>query len=323
MSRSAGQARATWARPTPGAQVDLAVVTGIHRSGTTFLANVLASASGTHLLGREPLNRRWGVAGADTWYPVLTEAGSQGGTTHGVTRPLLRLRRGRLVRWQHPSGGIRPLRATLEQNSVVVRARLAHQVLVLKDPFLSVSLPFAHAHLTDRPIVVSMRHPCAWTMSLERVDWHPGWLVNQLQTRPEFAHVVDRLDVPRRDWVGQPLAEASAWAWTILTKTQREQISALPEGGVISVPLESMRETPLDVALDLVERVGLSPDQHTVERITELTEGSEVAPQTTRQHVLKRDTRASVDAWRTRMDPADQRLVWSICEPVSSEFYSL
>ena len=302
--------------------IDAVVVTGLHRSGTTFLGSLLDAAQGTSMLSREPTNYNWGVRGVPRWYPMLVEADLAGDTeSASVVESLLRLTRGRAVSWTHGDSQVRSLGANVVQNAVTLTARVRSRCLVVKDPFLSLSVPFVQRHLTRRTVLVAVRHPAAWALSLERVDWHPGSLVNQLVTREDLAAEVASCEVPRRDWEVRPLYEASAWAWRILMAVVENRAGQADPGRYRAVPLESFRDDPLATALSLIDDVGLESTQQTVARVRALTEGAVVAPTTTAQHVLERDTKASVDAWRTRMSQADQSAIWRVCEPVAARYY--
>lgn len=300
-------------------RVDLVVVSGLHRSGTTFLANVLATAQHTRMLPIEPLNPEWGLRSATRWYPSSPSASQR-----EVLADLRRLRRGQTVRWTPippPYSAAKSVVRGLQRGVLIRAARWSGAPVVLKDPFLSLSLEFVCAELTDRPVVVASRHPAAWAMSLDRVGWHPGELLDDLCGRPELSDAL--VGVPHRQWTDVGLLEASAWAWRILTARVREQIADLPEGSVIAVPLESLQDAPAERALGLLDQVGLDNGRHSAPAIRALTEGDTVVPSTTQVHVLQRDTRRSVDSWRSRLDPADQAMIWEICGEIAEGWYQL
>jgi hypothetical protein len=297
--------------------LDIAFVTGLHRSGTTFFGNVLASAAGTRLLDREPLNPHWGLVTARTWYPHRDDDGG----APAWLGDLRSLQRGRAVRWDDPRGAAHRALATARQCGSVTAASLRGQVLVIKDPFLSLALRVP-VELSRRPVVVTMRHPVAWALSLHRMGWHPGWLMDQLLLRPQLCDVVARLGVPRTQWVDRPLVEAAAWAWTLLTEGLLDGMSGVPSDRVLLVPLETLRSDPVCSSLGLLRRVGLSPAADTSARLAALTEGEAVVASGRRQHVLQRDTRASIDAWRERVSAEDRATVWSICGATASRWYA-
>ena len=228
------------------------------------------------------------------------------------------------MRWtagHPPLSALKTMVRGVQRSTLLGAARTTRHTVVLKDPFLSLSLGFVAEHLTDRPVVIATRHPAAWCMSLRRVGWHPGTLLEHLRRRPELSGVVEETGLPVRAWTEVSILEAAAWTWTVLTAALRRQVASLPAEATVVVSLESMREAPAESALAVVDRVGLRRSPRSAARVRRLTEGSEVVPSTTQQHVLQRDTRSSVDAWRTRLDPADQAMIWAVCADVAEGWY--
>lgn len=294
---------------------DLVVVTGPHRSGTTFVGTVLAAAPRADLLGIEPLNPDWGLRSARQWYAP----------TGTVARDLRRLRRGLPARWSRAHhdrfGTAKSTVRGAQHNLRFAAAAATGRTLVVKDPFLSLSLRWAATELTRRPVLVTVRHPSAWTLSIRRMDWHPGTLLDELRTRSELCPVLTTTGLPERRWADVPLLEASAWAWTVLVAAIVDQTERLSPGQVLISPLERLREDPVAGAMQLLRHVGLDADDGTRDRILALTAGEEVFPSSGDQHVLQRDTRRSLDAWRERLTAEEQRTVWSICESVAQRWY--
>lgn len=296
--------------------LDLAIVTGPHRSGTTFLGAILAAAERTVSLGVEPLNVTWGLRGVDEWYPEIV-AGDR------TDRMVRRLCHGERVRWRTP--GDRPIdrlgayRRGRARNRRLATARRKGDVVVLKDPFLSLSLEYA-AGLTSRPVVAAVRHPAAWSLSLQRVAWHPGELLSSVPSKRTLRPVAERVGLPERDWHEAPLFEAAAWTWTLLVGAVLDQSDAL--GGAIEVlPLERFEEEPVEAAHSLIGDLGLEWGPTTQSAIEELTLGATTIPSDSTTHVLQRDTRASLGAWRSVIASGDRSMIWRIAAPVASRFY--
>ena len=279
------------------------------------------------MLDREPLNVGYGFASADVWYPRLSDADRQGdGPNARVCADLDRLVNGKPVRWMPRNAPpLAPLKSrvrAVQRHALMGTAPVVRRTVVVKDPFLSLSLPYVSEYLTRRPILVAMRHPAGWTMSLRRMDWHAGRLLNRLQARDDLGPVRSSIGLPERDWTRADALESSAWAWSLLTAVATRDAEALGPRLALLVPLETMKADPARRALELLDSVGLAADQRARRVITDLTEASEVVPSSQQTWVLQRDTRRSVDAWRTRLDAADQEAIWRICEPVAARYYA-
>ena len=307
----------------PPAHADVVVVTGLHRSGTTFLSRVLETAQDVVPIGVEPLNPRWGLRSADEWYPVLP---ADAPTRTAAQRDLDRLISGHGVAWR--VGGPtarRRLHSAWRARTRNARVRAAVDsgtTLLIKDPFLSLSLTYATHSISRRPVVIGLRHPSAWVLSLQRVDWHPGSLLNDLATRPQLAGDRRALDLPARDWRSVPLVDAAAWTWALLMQCVSRQVDDLPEASTYVLPLETLRESPTEVAVSLLDVVGLQASSDTVERVRKLTESSTVVPSDATTFVLERNTRAAIGAWRDLLDETQQARIWSISAPVAARYYT-
>ncbi|RJK97892.1 sulfotransferase [Vallicoccus soli] len=152
--------------PRPGAPV---LVTGVPRSGTTWLARRLATARGAGMPGREPMNPRggqWGLGGTLTGWTQLDEP------TPRQARLLRRAYRGLEPRtWSRY--GVRAHVAALPGGRVVV-----------KDPFALLSLP-AVVRTTGAVPVLVYRHPGAVLASYRRMGWRADTAeLRRLQGRP-------------------------------------------------------------------------------------------------------------------------------------------
>lgn len=131
------------------------LVTGVPRSGTTWLARLLAAGPGTAMPGREPMNPRghqYALGGTLEGWSRLDPADRR------QARLLRRCYSGREVR-TFSRFGVRQWAAGLPGTRVVV-----------KDPFALLSLA-AVARLTGAVPVLVFRHPGAVLVSYRRRGW--------------------------------------------------------------------------------------------------------------------------------------------------------
>lgn len=134
------------------------LVTGVPRSGTTWLARTLADFRRTSLPGREPMNPR--------------------GSQHGLG--------GTLTRWTRVTDPTPRQRAAVKTAFWGVNPRsfsryghhqwgalLPGQRVIIKDPFALLSLPMLTAQ-THAQVVLVYRHPGAVLSSYRRMGWAPS-----------------------------------------------------------------------------------------------------------------------------------------------------
>ena len=148
------------------------LVTGMHRSGTTWLGRMLC-ASGKLIDVQEPLNVRNRLtilkSRVPIWYAYISDSNEETYLrayrdavefrAHPI-RDLVRIRFG-----LHRS----PLRVSRRWGSFVL-GRAQRRRLLIKDPFAVFSIPWFGQRL-DSQIVVTVRHPAAVVSSLKERGW--------------------------------------------------------------------------------------------------------------------------------------------------------
>lgn len=134
------------------------LVTGLPRSGTTWLARELATARNTALPGREPMNPREGQFALGGHLSAWARLGPV--PDDRQRRTLRRVYRG----WEPRAYGRFGIRAWA--------APLPWVRVIVKDPFALLSLP-AVTTATGARAVVLFRHPAALLASYRRMGWRP------------------------------------------------------------------------------------------------------------------------------------------------------
>lgn len=131
------------------------LVTGVPRSGTTWMARTLASAPGTALAGREPMNprgRQYGLGNTlHEWVRLENPSPRQTKLIRSAyrgTNPMVLSRYGKR-QWSAPLPWTR---------------------MIVKDPFAMLSIPAIISITNARPILI-YRHPGAVLSSFRRMGW--------------------------------------------------------------------------------------------------------------------------------------------------------
>jgi hypothetical protein len=195
------------------------LVTGVPRSGTTWLARLLTDSPGTALAGREPMNprgRQYGLGGTlGGWVRLVEPDVSQ--------RRRLRSAYAGINPWLFSRYGRRQWAAVLPWTRVIV-----------KDPFAMLSMPAVCRATGARPVLL-YRHPAAVLTSYRRMRWLPDV--------DELAPVVDRYnrtagDGSRAPEVPEGAAEsdvvAMAWFWSALYTMALADVAQIPDALVVS-----------------------------------------------------------------------------------------
>lgn len=161
------------------------LVTGAHRSGTTWVGRLLATAPHVFYL-QEPFNFKspnsLTTIRANQWYPYITEDNGQR-YEEGI-RDALRLKlrcfgEERLL-WRHPIRLTK--RMALAARISLLRWRADYRVLV-KDPLALFATPWLSRKFGASPIIL-IRHPAAFVSSLKVNQWYPPF--ESLLSQPEL-----------------------------------------------------------------------------------------------------------------------------------------
>lgn len=296
---------------------NVVVVTGMHRSGTTITGTLLDHASRTFVV-HEPFNLDWGLSGVRQRYPYLT-ASDIDDPSAVVLRRFLTSGEGV---WK---GHGKPLPATHRRprellHNVRVRRPLGHTAIV-KDPFLLLALGWVVRGLSDRPPVVTLRHPCAWVSSLQRRRMHPWTAIQAFREQGGFGDPVVAEILDREHWEKADLVSAGAATWAILIRMLEVQLDTGIDVEVLR--MEDFSSDPKAVLLRLFERTGLPVPRQLDALVEEYTgEQNVVVPEGRELHVLRRNGAALATAWRSRMSEEEQATVREVAGPYAERWYT-
>ncbi|HLR97896.1 MAG TPA: sulfotransferase [Jiangellaceae bacterium] len=265
------------------------LVTGMPRSGTTWLARQLAGAPGTAMTGREPMNshnRQYALGGTVEGWTRLDDLTPRQArliaTTYRGLNPWVYGRYGHR-QWLAPLPGVR---------------------CVVKDPFALLSVPAIVAR-TGAEVVVVYRHPGAVLASWRRMGWTAK------------AHEVARVE----GITGQRSSDAPDDEVGLLGRMWRALHRVVLRDAAQGVPLHVVSHEELGMGgpralQDLFAAVGLT----WAERKERLRAGDVVDD---RLHNLDRDPREVARAWTTKIGVQDLERLEEMAGPTLTELARL
>ena len=294
------------------------LVTGAHRSGTTWVGKMLAADANTAYLS-EPLNvlHRPGVFGAKVsrWYQYICQE------NEGEFLPAFEGMLDFDYRLWDEIRTIRSRRDFLRMGRdflVFYNGSLRGQRVLIKDPFAVFSAPWFAKKLNCR-IVVTVRHPGAFASSLKRLGWHFDFkdLLDQpLWMRDHAGKLENEMrSIKADDVIGQ-----AALLWKIIYRSVHSTLQLNPD--FIVVRHEDLSRNPVDGFSDLYAKLGLD-FTHRVER-TILTSSSSENPSELprgKTHSVRLDSRANVEGWKKRLAAEEIARIREITAGVASLFY--
>ena len=295
------------------------LVTGAHRSGTTWAGKMLAADPETAYLS-EPLNvlHRPGVFRAKVkhWYQYICDENEH---------EYLSAFQGLLEFDYHLMDEIRSLRSRRDflrmgrDFMVFYNALMRGQRALIKDPFAVFSVPWFASKLNCR-VVVTVRHPAAFASSLQRLNWNFDF--NDLLDQPLLMR--DHLEKYRgeisaiqpEDVIGQ-----AALLWKMIYGVVDTFRNMNPEW--IIVKHEDLSRDPVNRYRDLYASLGLEFSSR-VEKIIMNSSSSEnpgeLSPKQT--HSIKMDSLASVKNWKRRLPEDEINRIRKITEGVAELYYA-
>lgn len=311
-----------WLRPRPAYERGASIlVTGLHRSGTTWVGRMLA-LSGQLAYVSEPLNvyHRRGVLDApvEHWYRYVCAENE--GDLLPAFRQTLRLRyhlSRELLSLHSPKDFLRMLRDW----GIFAWGHLRSQRPLLKDPFAVFSAEW-FAERLGAEVVIVLRHPAAFVSSLKRLGW--SFDFNDLLAQPllmrawlePFHKDMEALAGAPADIIAQGCLLWRAIAHTALELKRRHPTFHL-------LKHEELSLDPMTHFKDLYEQLGLpfTPRvQAGIRRATGAGNPSEVSRRWI--YSTRLDSAANLENWKHRLSPEEIARVHDLTADLADELYS-
>lgn len=298
------------------------LVTGMVRSGTTWVGKMLAAGGGTTYLS-EPLN---------VWEPGILRLPAPHRYTYihpgneaeflPIFRDTVRLRP-RLL------SELRAARAPVDVGRIGLRAarfgwgRMRRNRILLKDPYAVFSAQWFADRLGFRVVVV-LRNPGAVVSSLKRLNWRaplmdllaqPALMRDWLEPyRGDLESAREKADL-RRD-----LIWSNATLWRMIHSAVDAYAARRPD--FVIVRHEDLSRDPQGGFSRLYEALEMRFDQRATAAVEAASKpGNPAEPPTDRPHSVRVDSRAGLGTWRGRLSKAEIEKVHMLTEPVASRWY--
>lgn len=304
------------------------VLTGLHRSGTTWVGQIVAAASGEPMI-HEPLNLPHGMKGVPCWYPY-----HPGGTPQPAEAPNAKYMEGMLqdliqghARWvrKNPKASLyrkvgRAVFGTRAEREY--RAAFRNGVperLFVKDPFCLFLSPYLIEQFNAK-VVITIRHPGALIVSMRRMGWSPHIesLVAQHGLLTRYLAEFDE-----RELIGRSSDDdifANAIFWLAAYRFSRDIAERYPENVIIlrheDISLRAESSLALLVA-HLEIQDGLPKADAFVEKTTS---GKTVVPTAGVLHDFSRDAAALAHHWKKKLPEIEKSRLSALLSIELTEF---
>jgi hypothetical protein len=294
-------------------------LTGMHRSGTTWLGEMLC-ASGAFVRFDEPLNvrnRRTILASrAERWYTYI---GAENEAAYlSDYRDALDLR-------PHPLRDLRHAWLGSPRNAARIpgdwldylRGRMEKRRVLFKDPFAVFSIHWFQKRLGCR-VVVTVRHPLAVVSSLKRL----GYFFDFKDLLEQPALMDRHLSGHRGDMESSSqVVDQGALLWRLVYGAVAEAMAA-GDPPMVVVRHEDLSLRPLEEFAALYEKLDIPftvDARRTIEDSTSAANPAESALDD--PAAVRLDSRANLDNWRHRLSEAEVDRIMTHVQPVLAAFY--
>jgi len=295
------------------------LVTGAHRSGSTWAGRMLAADSQTAYIS-EPLNvlHRPGIYGAKVkyWYQYICDE------NEGDYLPAFH----QLLDFDyHLLDAIRSIRSPKDflrmgrDFTIFYNALMRGQRALIKDPFAVFSAQWFAKKLNCR-VVVTVRHPAAFVSSLQRLGW--SFEFNDLLNQPLLMR--DHLEKYRDEMLSTKADDVIGQAsllWKMIYASVHASRQLDP--GLIAVRHEDLSRDPVNRYHDLYSKLDLEFTPR-VQKFIENASSSENPTELSRKktHSVKLDSLANIKNWKKRLSKEDITRIRKMTEEVSYLYYS-
>ena len=295
------------------------LVTGAHRSGTTWVGKMLAADADTAYIS-EPLNvlHRPGVFRAPVrhWYQYICTENE---------KEFLPAFRNLLDYDYYLLDELRSIRSRKDflrmgrDFMIFYYALERGQRALLKDPFAVFSVPW-FAQTLNCKVVITVRHPAAFASSLQRLGWNfdfKNLLDQPLLMRDHLeAYRQEMTAIKADDVIGQ-----AALLWKMIYHSVHTTRSLNPDIQVVRH--EDFSREPLNKYRDLYANLGLgftSRVQKVIVNSSSSENPSELSVKKT--HSVKLDSAANIKNWKKRLSEEELNRIRQMTAGVSELYYS-
>jgi hypothetical protein len=294
------------------------LVTGAHRTGTTWVGRMLASSPQTAYIS-EPLNvlHRPGVlrARVSHWYTYISSENESDylESFHELLD----------YHYHLPAeiGSLRSGKDFLRMSRdlrIFLAGRLFNRRPLLKDPFAVFSLTW-FAERLNCDLVVTVRHPAGFASSLKRLNWSFDFrdLLDQPLLMSDFLEPYrSRMQTIREDDI---IGQASL-LWVMIYRSVQDACERMQAARIVrhedlsSDPVAGFRRLYNEIGLEFTPGVGQSIlRSSSSENPTELSRKD--------VHSVRLDSRANLHNWKHRLSPEEIGRIRNMTEEVAHSYY--
>lgn len=297
------------------------IVTGIHRSGTTFLGSLLHQ-TGAYAYLHEPFNRDYGIKGVNCWYPYADIKSDSCSEVAVLLEKLHHLDIEFRIPCQKSDGfAKRLLRLFVHSRGHWDFLRFkffsVHKEILIKDPFLSLCASWLVNRFSDVKVIYLVRHPVAVYGSLERMDW--TFNLNEFYKQLDLSNV--RLkDLSIQNFSCVDKCEVVATLWKVLYEIIKVQHSENPKDRSLIVRHEDLSSDPRNESERILKFLGIPMNNKVQQFIEKNMYSDQVHAKGKKLHDFRRSSAKLAYSWQEKKSIEHERII-KACSDTLGHYY--
>lgn len=300
------------------------LVTGCHRSGSTFVGRMLGLSERTTYL-QEPFNNESGLVGIDEWFLYVSKAGMSdrryGAVIRGLFDGSALYKRKPLSRESTFFMNVGKFLFRSRGQIDYLRIRLLGRVyrnLIIKDPIACLSSKYLKEMYNVKTLML-IRHPAAYCASAKRLGFDSP--LKSLLAQPELVE----------DYLGEVVADLNVDALTeieshaLTWKCLYAVMTSFVNDGVYDAVVrhEDLSLDPIVHFERLYAELGLNWTERVRAQVESYTGGQNPTdPSGNKAHVLKRNSRDNVKRWKQVLSISEIETIRNMTSDVSDQYYT-
>lgn len=289
------------------------LVTGIHRSGSTWVGKMLGLASEIGYI-HEPFNRNSGISRDlfKTWFTYINDENEE----------QYRDQIENYISFKYPflnklkkSRSARDVGRSIRDFSRFSLNRAAGRRPLVKDPISIFSAEWLYKTF-DMDVIILTRHPAAFAGSIKKAGWRSGmgnYLKQPLLIRDHLKEFEEELKIHAEKEMD--LVDEAILLWnmvhSVILKYHKKQ-----HRGWYFVKHEDISKDPVTYFEEMYNHTGLAFTGQVREKIEEYSFGGDAS------NKLKRDSKANIYSWKKRLTEEEISRVKLKTGKISGFFYS-
>jgi hypothetical protein len=300
-------------------------VTGVIRSGTTFLGKILSFPANVDYI-HEPFHGGYTLPDKRVLLPRYVRPGDSSQAVRRFKADVQKLYQYRIgMRTSSYDGD--PWHRKVLKSLVGSRGpfylRLAklnpfHRAAIIKDPIGKMAAGFLYREFNTTPVIL-IRHPVSLAASLQRLNWWPE--VHEFAVQPTLVEdfFADERDFLRRDWPNRMMESMAHWRATYKVLLSQAQT----HGDWEVITHEALSAAPIETTQKLYSALGLPWHTSYEDKLHALTGGDNAATaRAGRVQDFKRDSAGIFQMRRDSIPIGQRREIFDIVQDVALQVYS-